>query len=113
MSNEERYGDKKFLILEKEKYRYQRVLSDISGNDIKAHKDDPEQIVKVVRDWFKPTNPNIPMYKEIWFAFNEFEYDYEQILIEAEYDPKDINALTFSDIIENMKEWIVNYKKEK
>jgi len=112
MSNEKKYGDKKFLILEKEQYRYQRVLSDISGNDIKAHKENPEQIVKVVRDWFKPTNANIPMYKEIWLAFNEFEYDYEQILTEAEYDPKDINSLTFSDIIENMKEWIVKYKEK-
>lgn len=112
MSNEKKYGDKKFLILEKEQYRYQRVLSDISGNDIKAHKEDPEQIVKVVRDWFKPTNANIPMYKEIWLAFNEFEYDYEQILTEAEYDPKDINSLTFSDIIENMKEWIAKYKEK-
>ncbi len=110
MSNEKKYGDKKFLILEKEQYRYQRVLSDISGNDIKAHREDPEQIVKVVRDWFKPTNANIPMYKEIWLAFNEFEYDYEQILTEAEYDPKDINSLTFSDIIENMNEWIIKYK---
>jgi hypothetical protein len=28
---------KKFLILEKEQYRYHKVISDISGNDIKAH----------------------------------------------------------------------------
>ncbi len=111
MSNEKKYGEKKFLILEKEQYRYQRVLSDISGNDIKSHRNDPEQIIKVIRDWFKPTNPQIPMYKEIWLAFNEFEYDYEQILVEAGYDPKDINSLTFSDIIENMSTWISEYKE--
>jgi hypothetical protein len=110
MSNENLYSEKKFLILEKEQYRYQRVLSDISGNDIKAHKNEPEQVVKVVRDWFKPTKPTIPKYKEIWLAFNEFEYDYERILSEDKYDPKDINALTFSDIIEFMTEWIPTYK---
>jgi hypothetical protein len=112
MSNEENFGDKKFLILEKEQHRYQKVISDISGNDIKAHKNDPEQIIKVVRDWFKPTNPAIPRHKEIWLAYNEFEFDYESILNEEGYDPKDINSLTFSDIIENMAAWIPKYKKK-
>lgn len=110
LSNEESFGFKKFLILEKEPYRYQKVISDISGNDIKAHGDEPEQIVKVVRDWFKPSKPRTPRHKEIWSAFNEFEYDYEQLLVAENYDPKDIQALTFSDIIEYMNVWISEYK---
>ncbi|MEO6831628.1 MAG: hypothetical protein ABI169_05480, partial [Chitinophagaceae bacterium] len=104
------YKTKKFLILEKEQHRYQKVLSDISGNDIKAHKNDPEQIIKVVRDWFKPTMPAVPRHREIWLAYNEFEFDYEQILIGDKYDPKDINSLTFSDILEFMSAWIAKYK---
>lgn len=114
LSDPQKYQNKKFLILEKEGYRYQKVISDISGNDIKAHKNEPEQIVKVVRDWFKTINKNIPWYKEIWLAFNEFEFDYEQILKADDYNPNDINALTFSDIIEYMTAWINEYKnKEK
>jgi hypothetical protein len=58
LSNPQKYQNKKFLILEKEQYRYQKVISDISGNDIKAHKNNPEQIIKVVRDWFKPIDNN-------------------------------------------------------
>jgi len=100
LSNPVTMADKKFLILDKEDFRYQRVISDISGNDIKSHKNNPEQIIKVIRDWFKPTNPNIPRHKEIWLAFAEFEFDYEKILNSEGYDPKDIHALTFSDIIE-------------
>lgn len=110
LSNPEGFADKKFLILEKERYRYQKVISDISGNDIKAHKNEPEQMIKVVRDWFKPNNPNIPRHKEIWLAYNEFEFEYEEILKSEGYDPQDINALTFCDIIENIKAWITNYK---
>ncbi len=41
---------KKCLILEKERYRYQQVLSDISGNDIEAHNDSAELLVRCVRD---------------------------------------------------------------
>lgn len=110
LSNLNGYGTKRFLILEKERYRYQKVISDISGNDIKAHDNSPETIVKAVRDWFKSSLDNVPMYKEIWLAFNEFEFDYEEILNANGYDPKDISALTFSDIIENMQAWIENYK---
>lgn len=110
LSNLQLFRDKKFLILEKEQYRYQKVISDISGNDIKSHKNDPEQIIKVVRDWFKPTMNNIPMYKEIWLAYNEFDFDYEEILTDSGYDPKDINSITFSDILENMNIWIEKYK---
>lgn len=110
LSNLNGYGEKRFLILEKERYRYQKVISDISGNDIKAHNNSPETVVKAVRDWFKSSLENVPMYKEIWLAFNEFEFDYEEILNENGYNPKDILALTFSDIIENMQAWIENYK---
>lgn len=109
--SDDKYQAKKFLILEKEQHRYQKVISDISGNDIKAHKNEPEQIVKVVRDWFRAINPDTPRHKEIWLAFNEFEFDYEKILLEEEYDPKDINSLTFSDIIENMTAWVGKYKE--
>ena len=38
LSDPQKHAAKKFLILEKEHYRYQKVISDISGNDIKAHK---------------------------------------------------------------------------
>jgi hypothetical protein len=46
---------KKSLILEKEKYRYIRALSDLSGFDIKSHNNEPSKIVEVVRDWVVET----------------------------------------------------------
>ena len=35
---------KRCLILERDRYRYQRVLSDIAGNDIQAHGADPQRV---------------------------------------------------------------------
>lgn len=112
MSNYARFGEKRFLILEKEPYRYKSIISDIAGNDIKAHKEDPEEIIKAVRDWFKVLLKDVPWYKTIWFAYAEFETDFEQILVANGYDPKSINSLTFSDIIENMTVWIFAYKSK-
>ncbi|WP_264557936.1 hypothetical protein [Flavobacterium sp. N1718] len=79
-SNPEIYGGKKFLILEKEPYRYKSIISDISGNDIKSHRNEPEEIIKAVRDWFKISIEDVPWYKPIWLAYAEFEFDFEQIL---------------------------------
>jgi len=41
------------LILDREQYRYQEFLSDIGGQDIGSHDDDPRLIVLAVRDWLR------------------------------------------------------------
>lgn len=85
-------------------------MSDISGNNIKAHRNESEEIIKIIRDWFKINIENIPKYKEIWFAYNEFTLDYVISLESEKYNPNDINALIFKDIIESMIAWVVEYK---
>jgi hypothetical protein len=42
---------KNCLILDIEKYRYRDFCSDISGQDIKAHRGDPERALEAARDW--------------------------------------------------------------
>lgn len=53
-----KYGDpnlkrKRILILEEEKFLYQRCLSDIAGQDTQAHERDPAKLMKIVRDWLR------------------------------------------------------------
>lgn len=47
---------KRCLILDSEPYRYQRLLSDIAGQDIRAHSNAPEQVIDVVRNWLRSTS---------------------------------------------------------
>lgn len=42
---------KKCLILEKEPYRYQAALSDMSNSDIAVHHNDPVKVMTSVRHW--------------------------------------------------------------
>ena len=42
---------KRCLILDRERYRYQRYISDLAGQDPKAHADDPDKAIQCVRDW--------------------------------------------------------------
>jgi len=39
------------LILDKERYRYQKFISDIAGQDIKSHSGDIKILIKAIRDW--------------------------------------------------------------
>jgi hypothetical protein len=53
-----RYGDrahrtKSCLVLDRRPYRYQRFISDISGQDIRAHADRPRGAVIRTRDWLR------------------------------------------------------------
>jgi len=47
----EKHREKRCLVLDREQYRYRNFCSDISGQDIRAHNDDPRQAIRAVRDW--------------------------------------------------------------
>lgn len=52
---------KNTLILDGDRYRYQRFISDIAGQDIKAHRNEPEVLIRAVRDWLRDLQPTRPM----------------------------------------------------
>ena len=65
---------KKCLVLDREPYRYQQFISDIAGQDIYAHNNTPEEIVKCVRDWLRTASgrPTIPSGSIIWERYRTF-----------------------------------------
>lgn len=55
------FTEKSCVIFDKEQYRFQKVLSDLAGNDIKAHGSSPETLVKQLRTWLVEAGiPNVP-----------------------------------------------------
>ena len=65
---------KKCLVLDREPYRYQQFISDIAGQDIYAHNNTPEGIVKCVRDWLRTASgrQTIPSGSIIWERYQTF-----------------------------------------
>jgi len=45
------HAHKEALVLDSEPYRYQAVLSDIAGQDIRSHANTPSQMIRCIRDW--------------------------------------------------------------
>ena len=67
------WRDKRCLVLDTDRYRYQRALSDLAGHDIKAHGDNPERLVRHVRDWLTENGvPSLPYGTSLWEDFNMF-----------------------------------------
>ena len=99
--------EKRCLILEKEQYRYQRVLSDISGNDIEAHKEDAQTLIRKVRNWFFSQGiQELDSANVIWTSFNEFESYLAETLREAGYDQADIEEMPKSEFIAFVRDWV-------
>lgn len=45
------------LVLDRERFRYQAYLSDLAGQDIKAHGGEPHRAIRAVRDWLSHRVP--------------------------------------------------------
>lgn len=41
------------LVLDRERYRYRAFISDIAGQDICEHREDPLEAIRVVRNWLR------------------------------------------------------------
>lgn len=46
-----RAARRRALVLDRERYRYQKFLSDIAGQDIRSHEGDAGKAIRVARDW--------------------------------------------------------------
>ena len=97
--------EKKCLVLDKEPYRYQQFISDIAGQDIQAHNNDVETIVRVVRNWLRTVSGRqmIPGGGIIWRHYQEFLKDLprtaERFQLEVEY-------MIFNDYTLVIEEWL-------
>lgn len=98
---------KQCLILEKERYRYQKVLSDISGNDIRAHHNDPEQLVQELRDWLRVScGESLLPAAKLWSQFNLFRDELETFLQQQGYSKRDTESLEMAEYISFAKNWM-------
>lgn len=100
------YTHKKLVIIEKEKYRYKEVLSDLAGNDIYIYDNEPETLAKQLRNWLFHHNSNIKHYNEIWEKYQEFDLYYEETLLANKLHPNKIGEIPFSEIIKMMEDWV-------
>jgi hypothetical protein len=112
-----RYGgqlhDKKsYLILDREKYIYQRYISDINGQDPSIHFDKPEKVVEIIRNWlsyyfsilYSGQRLRVPSATKLYNSYKVFLEEKESFCNQPEFD-LDHNELTFLEQREIITAW--------
>lgn len=99
-----KHREKEFLIIESDQFRFKEFISDISGQDIRAHNDEPEKVIKCVRDWLaKRTNEIIPSASIINIEFEEFKANLPELCKKAKWVVKE---LTFDEYSALVSTWL-------
>lgn len=103
---------KKILILETERFHYQKVISDIAGQDIENHNDDPKKLITKVRNWFSDNFPDKTIVSQgvIWITYNKFIEDLNSNL-SSTYSNEEIEDMPIGDFIKFSKDWINKFKE--
>ncbi|MFC1970877.1 hypothetical protein ACFLV0_02940 [Chloroflexota bacterium] len=95
------------LVLEKKSYEYQRALSDLSGVDVRPHGNEPERIIREVRNWFVTNELGTSSSAaKIWEDFNEFMADFYQQRGENGFKDTDLEMMPVPEYVTFAKEWL-------
>lgn len=99
-----RQRSKVCLVLDTERYRYQKFCSDIAGQDPAAHGGDPAEAIIAVRNWLRPHAPAaIPGGQRIVERYARFRTDLPAMIEEARLDPP---PLPFPDYAALVAAWL-------
>ena len=103
----ERDREKRCLILDRSPYRYRSFCSDISGQDIRVHNDQPRDAIRAVRDWLSShrTEVAIPGGKAIFDRYQRFRAQLPQQAREINLDYRE---LTFNDYTRLVVGWLAD-----
>src|SRR6185369_694197 len=113
-----RYGvgahrTKKLLVLDKNRHRYQKFISDLAGLDITPHFGSPKHIIRHVRDWLslESKSTNIPGGLYMFRRYKTFQR--ELPLFCRDKKDKKLNAgeLTFGDFTHLVRIWLEEDEK--
>jgi len=106
-----RYGraeqkQKSCLILDVDRYRFQKFISDIGGQDIADHGGEPQRAIKAVRDWLSNATPRllkIPGGAAIAHRYARFRMELPGMCARLQLR---VDELTFNDYVTQVEEWL-------
>lgn len=108
-----RHKRKRALILEAQAHRYDAALSDISGQDIEVHANDPAEAIRRVRNWLSehrnPSEPPLPGAAAMLGDYRQFQTEIGALLAARRLDA--LNELPHSDFLFAVRDWITTRAK--
>jgi hypothetical protein len=98
---------KKCIIFDTERYRYQQFMSDISGQDIHAHKGNAAEAISELASWLRAEtlDQKVPGGKAINGEFLEFQKELPALLKTIKLADNEVSFIDYRQLAEN---WIVS-----
>ena len=92
---------KRSLILDRERYRYQKFISDIAGQDIRSHANSPGEAIRVVRDWLDnhSDRKTIPSGSILYARYQRFRKTVPQLCTELNRDRSQLTCKDYCGIV--------------
>lgn len=108
MHGSRKMRDKKFLILEQDRYAFHKAISDISGVDIKHHSNEPPRVVSALRDWFVETVGlrDVPGPSKLWYRFTDFATDFYRKRLAEGFTDDELNWMPIPEYVSFLKKWL-------
>ena len=101
-----RLRDKVILVLEQEQYRYQAVISDLSGSDVESHKGDYQLAVRKVRNWLVGQQAVDAIGAgQVLSDYEDFQEWYIQRQRDLGFSDDDIRDYSTSELLNAMLVW--------
>ena len=93
-------------------FTFKRALSDLSGVDIKSHKNKPNEVVRAVRDWFVETVGlrGVKTATVIWYLFNDFTSAFYEAMVAEGSPEKDIDEMPLPEYLDYIRDWVDEHK---
>ena len=103
------HSRKSLLVFDSEAYRFQKYLSDIGGQDIHRHANDPRLAVHRVRDWLRAesTASTLPSGAVVHGRYVEFRRDLPKLCGKLRFD---LDNLTYADLSDTILAWLAEHR---
>lgn len=100
-----KHQTKSLLIMDKDKHRYQRFISDISGQDITSHNEDIEQTIREVRNWLNAESKSNRMPGGL-YMYRRYRIYQKELPKISKNLKQDVRELTFMDFTNIIRIWL-------
>lgn len=88
------------LVTASKPYEYQKYVSDVAGQDVVPHNDDPKLFARAIRDWIASIkSDSIPSASRILERYRQFGIELKSACREARQDP---GELTYRDYVKHV-----------
>ena len=96
---------KRCIVLDKQQYRYQKYISDISGQDINSHDGKVPTLIEKLVSWLRRESGDakVPGGREIAGEFKVFKREMAKICVARNLQP---DELTFGDYAQMVAEYL-------